>query len=68
MQNEIKSVIKSLYLSAEEKDCGKYIGICRDINISSLCHSAGFQYLTANLDEMLKILIINSLQMKILFQ
>jgi hypothetical protein len=52
MQNEVKSVIKTLYLSAAQDNEGKYIGICRDLNILSLCHSAGFQHLTVNLEYM----------------
>jgi hypothetical protein len=51
LQSEIKSAIKSLYFAAENKNCGKYIGICRDLNILSLCNSAGFFFLTVNLEK-----------------
>ncbi len=52
MQSEVKSGIKTLYLSVQDNE-GKYIAICRDLYILSFCHSAGFQYLTVNLEYMI---------------
>jgi hypothetical protein len=52
LQNEIRSVIRTLYLMSDDDNNRKYIGICRDINVFTLCCSSGFQYLTINLENM----------------
>ena len=52
LQNEVKSAIKSLYLLADDGKDRKYIGVCRDVNAFSLCHSVGLQYLTVNMEKL----------------
>ena len=50
-QSEIKAVLKTLYQMGNNCN-GKYIGICRDVNINGLLHKAGLGRFVVNLDNL----------------